>query len=138
MPMRTCKTCGKAENPLGRLRFKKSRMDGQIYCENCAPLQHSQEPAGRVPEELSTLQSVVPGQPEALEIPAHPAHVLPQHKPSAGYVVVACPDCAGGVHRPRVKPCGGCAGYGAVRITANMLNVYRLKPTPAPEILTEG
>lgn len=116
MAMRTCKSCGKAENPLGSLRFKKSRVDGQIYCENCAPIQHSQE--------------VAPASPSASSIP--------QHKPSAGYVVVACPDCAGGVHRPKSKPCVGCAGYGSVRIAASMLNVYRLQPTPAPEILTEG
>jgi hypothetical protein len=126
--MRTCNTCGSAENPLGRLRFKKSRVDGETYCENCAPLTHSldDQPRSRVPEELSTLQS------------SRPAPSSPMRPPSAGLVVVACPDCAGGVHRPRVKPCQGCAGYGAVRIEAAMLNVYRPAPIKAPSVLTEG
>lgn len=117
MAMRTCEKCSRAENPLSRLRFKKSRMDGKVYCENCLP---SEVPDLDVPEKEPT-GSFSP----------------PTRKPSAGYVVVDCPDCAGGVHRPRQKPCRGCAGYGAVRIEASMLNVYRPSPIKAPEILTE-
>ena len=129
MAGRTCKQCGKADNPIGRLRFKKSRVDGKIYCENCTPVAHSIDNVGRVPEELTTLESYSP----ASSVPS-----IPRHKASAGYVVVACPDCSGGVHRPKNKPCKGCAGYGAVRLEASMLNVYRPTAVPAPSILTEG
>jgi len=108
-----------AENPLGRLRFKKSRVDGLIYCENCVPVEHSLDNVER-----ESLQGSAPS--------------LPSLKPSAGYVVVDCPDCAGGVHRPKVKPCRGCAGYGAVRIESAMLNVYRPSRIEAPQVLTEG
>ena len=121
MAMRTCNKCSQAENPLGRLRFKKSRVDGKIYCENCGPAEHSFD----LPVDAEVL-------------PNHPVLSSPSLQPSAGYVVTACPDCAGGVHRPRVKPCGGCAGYGAVRIQASMLNVYRPSPIKEPQVLTEG
>jgi hypothetical protein len=110
---RTCVKCQRADNPLGRLRFKKSRVDGKIYCENCLP--------DRVGAELDSAPSA------------------PGLRPSAGLVVIPCPDCAGGVHRPHQKPCTTCAGYAAVRIEAAMLNVYRPRAaTSAPEILTEG
>jgi len=121
MPMRMCNKCSQAENPLGRLRFKKSRVDGKVYCENCGPMEHSLD---------------LPGDAEVL--PPRPALSSPSLRPSAGYVVVDCPDCAGGVHRPRVKPCKGCAGYGAVRIDVAALNVYRPSPIKTPEVLTEG
>jgi hypothetical protein len=110
---RTCVKCNAAENPLSRLRFKKSRVDGKIYCENC-----SNETVGESADQ--------------------PTLSAPSLKPSAGYVVVACPDCAGGTHRPHQKPCQACAGYGAVRIEANMLNVYRPRAISPPEVLTEG
>jgi len=117
MASRVCAKCSRAENPLSRLRFKKSRIDGNVYCENCAPVDYS-------------LDAVAPeAQPSGA-----PAPLV---KPSAGYVVVDCPDCAGGVHRPNKKPCPGCAGYGSVRIEAAMLNVYRPSAVKAPEILTE-
>lgn len=118
MAHRVCQKCRAAENPLGRLRFKKSRVDGKVYCENCTPVTHSLDVA-----EAAT--------------PASPLRA-PDRKPSAGYVVVGCPDCAGGVHRPHKKPCPGCAGYGSVRIEASMLNVYRPRAVPAPEYLVEG
>jgi hypothetical protein len=120
VPHRTCVKCKKAENPLGRLRFKKSRLDGKVYCENCDPVGQdvTVEPVVHAPPASSSSSKPRP--------------------PSAGLVVVNCPDCAGGVHRPHSKPCQGCAGYGAVRIEAAMLNVYRPKPIPAPELLTEG
>lgn len=119
MAMRTCNKCGMAENPLGRLRFKKSRVDGLIYCENCEPVEHSFDN-----EEREDLRGSAPS--------------LPHLKPSAGYVVVDCPDCAGGVHRPKIKPCRGCAGYGAVRIEAAMLNVYRPSKTEVLQVLIES
>jgi hypothetical protein len=117
MATRLCVKCKAAENPLGRLRFKKSRVDGQVYCENCSPMTESIDTAD---------------EPEVT-----PVFAPPVRKPSAGYVVIDCPDCAGGSHRPHQKPCSGCAGYGAVRIEAAMLNVYRPKPVKAPEILVE-
>jgi len=127
MAMRPCNKCESAENPLGRLRFSKSRVDGKIYCENCAPVVHSLGvESSRETEELSTLQ------------PSLSAPSSSMRPPSAGLVVVECPDCAGGVHRPRVKPCQGCSGYGAVRIEAAMLNVYRPAKIKAPQILNEG
>ena len=113
--MRVCEKCMAAENPLGRLRFKKSRVDGNVYCENCAPVEHSIDVADSQPS------------------PAFP----PSLKPSAGYVVIPCPDCAGGVHRPHGKPCDGCAGYGSVRIETAMLNVYRPSLAKIPCVLLE-
>ena len=116
--MRTCAKCGKADNPLSPLRFAKSRVDGKVYCENCTPLKQSMD---------------VP----AVDLPT-PSRSF---KPSAGLVVIACPDCAGGVHRPKKKPCQGCAGYGAVRVEANILNVYHPAPVPLkqtePQLLLE-
>jgi hypothetical protein len=107
---RMCVKCQKADNPLGRLRFKKSRVDGRIYCENCDP--------------------------ESTGAPAMAPSVFDSNT-SAGFVVIGCPDCAGGTHRPHQKPCVSCSGYGSVRIQANFLNVYRPRATSAPEILTE-
>lgn len=116
---RMCSVCKRAENPIGRLRFKKSRLDGQVYCENCTPITHSLD----IPQEGPDVVPVPP--PVGL-------------KASAGYVVIDCPGCAGGSHRPHQKPCGDCSGYGAVRISVNLLNVYRPKKIKAPEILTEN
>lgn len=122
MAFRTCVKCGAADNPLGRLRFKKSRMDNKVYCENDLPEGSSVAHVG-VEEQSSTPR-------------ASPAHT------SAGsLVVVNCPDCAGGIHRPHQKPCLTCVGYGAVRIEPGMLNVYRPKlvksEASTPEILME-
>lgn len=113
MAHRTCVKCMAADNPLSRLRFQKSRVDGRLYCDNCLPDRVGAEPAS--------------------------APVVPGLRPSAGLVVVNCPDCAGGVHRPHQKPCTTCAGYGAVRIESSMLNVYRPKAVTSsePEILME-
>ena len=113
MALRTCVTCGAADNPLGVLRFKKSRIDGKVYCAN-----HSPESVGA--EETSSASSEF------------------QIYPSAGsLVVVNCPDCAGGMHRPHQKPCLTCSGYGAVRIPVGLLNVYRPRAVTSPEILME-
>jgi hypothetical protein len=114
MAHRTCTKCMAADNPLSRLRFQKSRVDGKLYCENCLP--------DRAGAELASAPSA------------------PDFRPSAGLVVVNCPDCAGGMHRPHQKPCTTCAGYGAVRMEASMLNVYRPKavsPSTEPVILME-
>lgn len=110
---RMCSKCQAAVNPLSRLRFMKSRVDGRVYCENCLPDNQAAE--------------------------ANSAAFAPSLKPSAGYVVIDCPDCAGGVHRPHQKPCTTCAGYGAVRIEVGLLNVYRPKPITKtePVVLTE-
>lgn len=117
--MRTCPVCGAAENPLGSLRFKKY-LDGLVYCERCHP---------------ST--GVVDG---PLPLVGNPSAGSPP--PSTGQlVVIPCPDCAGGVHRPKQKPCKGCAGLGSVRYPSNALVVYRPPSEPEPpelEILTEG
>lgn len=118
MAFRTCATCGAGDNPLSSLRFKKSRVDGKVYCERHLPDLN----VGGVEEE-----------------PSAPSFA-PSVRPSAGYVVIDCPDCAGGVHRPHQKPCVTCSGYGAVRIEAAMLNVYRPRAASqpsAPEILVE-
>ena len=122
MAHRTCSKCGAADNPLSRLRFRKSRIDRKIYCENCESGTSLPEPTGRVPEELSTLQSV---------------RHFPDKKPSAGLVVIACPTCAGGVHRPDEGNCESCAGYGSVRIEVAMLNVYSPPRVKARQVLTE-
>lgn len=112
MPARVCAKCQAADNPLSRLRFARSKFDGKIYCENCWP---SQEP---------------------VEAPPLPASA-PQRKPSAGYAVIPCPECAGGFHRTE-QICDACSGYCAVRMEVAMLNVYRPKRFKPPEILLEG
>jgi len=120
MAMRLCKVCRSAENPLGRLRFKK-HLDGEVYCEICLPVNMGlDEPSSPV----ATLSS--------------PA------KASAGFapgdqnpVVIPCPECRGMSPKPHGKMCKCCSDYGSVRIPINFLNVYR--PTAnKPEILTEG
>jgi len=99
MAMRTCAKCQAAENPLGRLRFKKNPQDRKVYCENCDP--------GSFSGQSSPPPSPLPGT-------------------SAGsLVVIPCPDCRGmgpGLHG---KECKGCSGYGSVRVAANFLNVYK-------------
>jgi hypothetical protein len=109
MAMRTCAKCRAAENPIGRLRFKKY-LDGKVYCENCLPA--SVEVLDPTPP--ATVSSPLPGT-------------------SAGsFVVIPCPDCRG------VTPnCEGCAGYGSVRIPQNFLRIYVPKKNE-PETLTEG
>jgi hypothetical protein len=103
MAMRTCEKCRAAENPLGRLRFSKSRIDGKVYCENCSP----------------------EGQISAAAEVAAPPPVSAAPQSSAGLVVIPCPSCRS-VPRGRVpSPCEDCADYGSVRIPANFLNVYR-------------
>jgi hypothetical protein len=113
--MRTCAKCGAAENPIGRLRFKK-HSDGGIYCENC-------------------LQSVsILGAPES---PVSHVETLPTPS-SAGLIVIPCPTCRGLHPGNHGKTCQTCVGYGSVRIPASNLPVYRPPTEPAPEILTEG
>ena len=107
---RTCKKCGAADNPLGRLRFRK-HLDGKVYCENCIPK-----------DRISGASSA----PEPSELPGTSA---------ASLVVIPCPLCRGMSHRPHGKRCESCSGYGSVRIPANFLNIY--KP-PKAEPLTEG
>lgn len=121
MSMRMCAKCSRAENPLARLRFKKSLVDGEVYCENCTPLTHSIDDERRS------------------EAPAF-GLTAPLLKPSAGYVVIDCPKCAGGTPRGPISntvECFVCAGYGAVRIEAAMLNVYRPQTVNEPVVLTE-
>lgn len=117
--MRTCIKCGAADNPLGKLRFKKY-LDGDIYCDRCHPGRIAE-----VPPALSGLEITSAGSPSTGEL-----------------VVMACPDCAGGMHRPHGKPCQGCMGLGSVRYPASALVVYTPKVTveaePAPELLLEG
>lgn len=112
MPMRTCAKCMAAENPIGRLRFKKF-LDGKVYCENCLP---------------ASVEVLDPTSPSPASSP------LPGT--SAGsFVVIPCPDCRGTV----APNCEGCAGYGSVRIPQNFLRVYVPKKNkPEPETLTEG
>lgn len=123
MPLRTCAKCGAADNPLGRLRFTKSRFDGKVYCEVDLP--------------DTTMFSKSAGTEEVASVPS----TLASPASAGSMVVVNCPDCAGGVHRPHHKPCVTCSGYGSVRVQSNFLNVYR-PPKPeritAPEILLEG
>ena len=107
MGMRTCAKCGAAENPLGRLRFKKSALDRKVYCENC-------DPQG--------------GEPISTEVLVSPAPMSSATQSSAGLVVIPCPKCRT-VPRGRVPAdCETCSDYGSVRIPASYLNVYR--PTP--------
>jgi hypothetical protein len=119
MAHRLCEVCKSAENPLGRLRFKK-HLDGKVYCEKCLPVN---------PETLSP--------PDPVALPA--SSFLPAQKASAGsLVVIPCPDCRGMSHKPHGKTCESCVGYGSVRIPASSLNIYRLPGVKAPETLTEG
>lgn len=99
--MRTCVICKAAENPLGRLRFKK-HVDRKLYCENCLP-------AGLGPKE--------PGVSPQILSPTPPGVAL--------LVVIPCPACRLISHKPHGKICVDCSGYGSVRIEANFLNVYR-------------
>lgn len=124
MAYRTCETCRKAENPLGKLKFKK-HLDGKVYCENCLPF--SAEVLSPVAERQAS-PSPLPGT-------------------SAGsLVVIPCPDCLGQGRSKRhpqsvIEKCSACAGWGRVRIPENFLNVYRpkgAKPVAKPEILNEG
>ena len=110
MAMRLCAVCKSAENPLGRLRFKKF-LDGKVYCENC------------LPANVEVLDSTPP-----VEVSSS----LPGT--SAGsMVVIDCPDC----RTPKLGACEACSGYGSVRIPINFLNVYVPKGN-TPETLIEG
>ena len=101
--MRTCATCGAADNPLGKLRFKKHH--GAIYCEN------------HMPDGLDQALPEVASDPLPFGIEA-----------SAGsLVVIPCPECRLMSNKPHGRICQGCAGYGSVRIAANNLVVYRPK-----------
>jgi len=111
--MRTCAKCGAAENPLGRLRFKKSQIDKKVYCEKCDP----QGVTGAVETETAPL-------------------VLPSAQSSAGLVVIQCPKCRSIPRGMHPAPCETCSDYGSVRIPVNYLNVYR-PGSRKPEILTE-
>ena len=121
--MRTCKKCGAAENPLGKLRFKK-HVDREVYCENCLP-------------SIDLTQPVLP--PTREEEPGGPALVV--QAPPSDFVVITCPTCRGqhpGLHG---NTCKSCVGYGSVRIRASVLPVYTEpaeKVASAPQILTEG
>jgi hypothetical protein len=114
MAFRTCETCGKGENPIGKLRFKK-HVDGEVYCENCIP---------------ASVKDVAEGTSSATLADFGRAST------SAGssLVVIPCPDCRGMSNKPHGKQCECCSGYGSVRIPANFLNVYRPQ-VPVPEIL---
>ncbi len=117
--MRQCETCKAAENPLGRLRFKKF-LDGKVYCENCLPPSLTPaSPSGPPPSSAGyDYKSPPPGVPVLTVIP--------------------CPDCRGMSHKPHGKTCSGCAGYGSVRIPWVNLVVYQPKTKAAPQILTES
>jgi len=111
--MRTCEVCKAAENPIGRLRFRK-HFDGLVYCEHC-----------------------IPGGSGHREVPA-PSSISSATSTSAGsLVVIPCPDCRGMSHKPHGNPCETCAGYGSVRIRENFLNEYRPRARPKPQQLTE-
>jgi hypothetical protein len=118
MAYRLCETCRSAENPLGKLRFKK-HLDGKVYCENCIPFNWE----------------------EAAPPPSQPSSPLPGT--SAGsLVVIPCPDCFGEGRASRHPVnknvrCEACVGYGAVRIPENFLKVYTPKGVK-PGVLTEG
>ena len=106
MPMRTCAKCGAAENPLGRLSFKKSLVDRKVYCEKCDPTSTASGP------EVS-----------GLVVDVSPAAVT---RPSAGsMVVIQCPSCRSVPRGPTPASCTTCSDYGSVRIPVNHLNVYR-------------
>ena len=112
--MRTCSKCAAAENPLGKLRFRKNRIDGEIYCENCDPQRG---------EEATPVSAPSPSRERA----------------SAGsLVIIPCPVCRGMTHKPHGRPCEGCAGYGSVRVPENHLVVFKFPKDPEPEVLTEG
>jgi len=115
--MRTCVNCGAADNPLGTLKFKR-HLGGDVYCERCSPdLLAETSPPLVILEEPSAGSPPVTGE----------------------LVVISCPDCAGGVHRPHGKPCSGCAGLGAVRYPASALVIYtpKVKTEPVAEVLLE-
>jgi hypothetical protein len=123
--MRTCNKCGAAENPLGKLRFKK-HVDRAIYCENCLP-------------GLDLTQPILP--PSRVEEEGGPAYVV--QEPASDYTVIVCPTCRGLHPGAHGKTCPTCVGYGAVRIRASVLPIYRepaekSEQAPAPQILTEG
>jgi len=111
--VRTCAICGAADNPLGKLRFKKNRVDGKIYCARCDP--ELQEAAA----------SAAPPSVRAVETSA------------GSLIVIPCPTCCGMSHRPHGKPCESCVGYGSVRVPANNLAVFNFPKETGPEILTE-
>ena len=111
--MRQCETCKAAENPLGRLRFRKF-LDGKVYCENCTP--GSEQPSS-FPTPPSSAGSTTVTDPKNL-------------------VVIHCPDCRGMSNKPHGKLCSGCAGYGSVRIPIHNLVVYQPKVQKA-QLLTE-
>lgn len=99
--MRKCVKCGAAENPLGRLRFRK-HVDRKIYCENCLPAK--METGVSAPVAVSSA------------LPATSAGSL---------VVIPCPCCRLMSNKPHGKLCEDCSGYGSVRIPVNFLNIYQ-------------
>jgi DnaJ-class molecular chaperone len=71
---------------------------------------------------------------------AHYAKAAPAPSKGEPLVVIVCPDCRGQHHAQHGKPCKACAGYGAVRIAANALAVYRpgrKSDLSAPQLLME-
>ena len=117
--MRTCAVCGRADNPLGPLRFKK-HIDGEIYCADHNP---------------NSLDSALP------KAAPNPPGLSPRASSAGRLVVIACPECRGMSNKPHGLICEGCAGYGSVRIPENNLVVYRPKvedKSPPPQLLTEG
>jgi len=109
MPTRLCATCKAAENPIGRLRFRKY-LDGKVYCENC------------IPASVEVLDPTPPSKPSS----------SPMESSAGSLVVIRCPDCRG-----EAAGCEACVGYGAVRIPTNFLNIYKPKQnTSETEVLT--
>ena len=119
--MRTCEVCGRADNPLSALKFKK-HVDGKIYCADHDP---------------NSLDSALP------RVAPNPVGLSPMASSAGSLVVIPCPECRGMSNKPHGKLCVGCAGYGSVRIPANNLVVYRPRKEgdelpPPPQLLTEG
>lgn len=125
MPMRLCEMCRRAENPLGRLKFKK-HLDGNVYCEGCAPV---------------NVEEMLPTSPAPLSASTEAS--AGSSSTSKSMVVIPCPDCFGQGRATRnpthanLNKCKACAGYGQVRIPTNFLNVYRPNVS-GPQTLTEG
>ena len=114
--MRTCTVCGRADNPLGKLRFRKQA--AEIYCEDHDP---------------TSLDSALP------PVASNPVGLSPMASSAGSLVVIPCPDCRGMSNKPHGKICTGCAGYGSVRVPSNNLVVYQPKvPEPKVQLLTEG
>ena len=102
MAFRTCESCGKGENPIGKLRFKK--LHNLVYCENCIPMED-------VAEVSSSVTST--------------ASFDPAPSSAGSLVVIPCPTCRLMSNKPHGKLCKCCSGYGSVRIPSNFLNIYQ-------------